>query len=312
MRVQLRWCKLSALSELLKIITLLISFFVASYFIYYLRINYSFLKHSSSNDCGVILFRHIPKTGGGSFVQWLSKHAPVFHMFNGTENDEKLNDEMNSKMWKSIIPTANKFVGNTSSKVGWKAVHLHHNSPGMYYNHDLIQSWKAIVEERGCVFHTTTILRDPLDRFISSINYNKTPLDRVYEVMKVEKNFLSRYFLFGTCGYQWGNELKCKNSLNFIKSIPNMTERDVKELMKIIADFDSIGFLDNYDEYLENIRNVTGWKDDVVTRENNEKVHKSKDYFQLTSNILKTFLDLNQEDYVFYYYMKNKRNKFIN
>ena len=219
---------------------------------------------------------------------------------------------MNSTMWKSIIPTANEFVSNISSKVGWKAIHLHHYFPGMHYNQDLIQSWKTIVEERGCVFHKTTILRDPLDRFISSINYNKTPLDRVDEVMKVKRNFLSRYFLFGTCGYQWGSELKCRNSLDFIKSIPNMTERDVKELKKIITDFDSIGFLDRFDEYLENIRDVTGWKDDAVNLGNNEKVHKSNDYFQLTSNMLKIFLDVNQEDYVFYYYMKNKLNKFIN
>ena len=91
-----------------------------------------------------------------------------------------------------------------------------------------------------------------------------------------------------------------------------MTERDVKELKKIITDFDSIGFLDRFDEYLENIRDVTGWKDDAVNLGNNEKVHKSNDYFQLTSNMLKIFLDVNQEDYLFYYYMKNKLNKFIN
>ena len=208
MHVQLRWCKLSALSELLKTIILLISFFIAIYFIYYTRINYRSFKNHSSNDCGVILFRHLPKTGGGSFVQWLDKHAQVLHMFNGDKNDEKLNSKMNSTMWKSIIPTANEFVSNISSKVGWKAIHLHHYFPGMHYNQDLIKSWKTIVEERGCVFHKTTILRDPLDRFVASYNYNKNPLNEVDERMRGHRNEISRYLLFGRCSRK-ENDIKC-------------------------------------------------------------------------------------------------------
>ena len=109
--------------------------------------NFTFLKYPRINECGIILFVHIPKTGGGSFVKWLGEHGPVLDMFVGTERDVKLNNQMNSTMWKSILPTANKFVSNVSPKTGWKSMHLHHYFPGMHYNQDLIQvgrlPWKT-------------------------------------------------------------------------------------------------------------------------------------------------------------------------
>ena len=62
----------------------------------------------------------------------------------------------------------------------------------------------------------------------------------------------------------------------------------MEEMMKMLSEFDSIGFLDQFEEYLEKIRNVTGWKDDDVGK--TYKVHKSQDSTKLTSKMLKIFL----------------------
>ena len=268
------------------------------YFGYHSSINNTYLKDPHDNKCGVILFVHIPKTGGGSVFAWLKKHAAVLNMFDGTVRDRIKNQEQNEQMWKNSIPKANEFMRDISPKTGWKSVHLHHYFPGMHYSKDIIKSWKTIVEGKGCVFHKTTIFRDPLDRFVSLLNYLRVPLNDIDETMRKEKNMLIRYFLFGNCDYQ-ENEIKCR-----WKTPKNLNQNYMADMMKILSEFDSIGFLDRFEEYLETIRNITGWKENDVVKI--DKVHESQDSLKLTSKMLKSFLNMNKEDYLFYYYMKNK------
>ena len=71
-------------------------------------------------------------------------------------------------------------------------------------------------------------------------------------------------------------------------------------------EFDSVGFQDSFEDYLEMIRKVTGWRDDGTNQAKEKKVHESQDHLHLTSDMLKNFLKWNQEDYLFYYTIKNK------
>ena len=276
----------------------------------------SHTKAAFNNKCGVVMFFHIPKTGGGTVLKWLETNFNVLNtrrlikekaMTAKNQEDKKKLETM----WKSILATANEFVNNVSPRKGWQAIHLHNFFPGMYYNRNIIRDWKTIVEGKGCVFHKTTILRDPLSRFVSNYNYYTGPLNEVGRRMSLGRNELSRYLLFGTCS-NIGNDLKCgyKNNSSFwpiqeAKYRPYLNENYRRELVKVINEFDSIGFLDGFDEYLEHIKNITGLKDDRSNQKKTKKVHKSKDHLHLTSDMLENFLKLNQDDYLLYYNIKN-------
>ena len=119
--------------------------------------------------------------------------------------------------------------------------------------------------------------------------------------MESRRNWLSRYLLFGICGY-YNKQLRCgfDPKGNFTMT-PNLNLLYTRETKKLISRFDSIGFVDMFGEYLENIKMVTGWKADV---NNIEVVHKSRETFNLTRSILKKFLKINQEDYLLYYNLK--------
>ena len=256
-----------------------------------------------NHKCGVILFFHIPKTGGGSVLKWLNEHTTVLNTYSMIRRDKKysMNNKNYETLWKNVILVANQFLSDMSPTKGWKAIHLHHLFPGMYYNQDIVGNWRTIVESKGCVLHKTTILRDPLDRFVSAVNYLRTPLNQVDYKMNIQRNQLSRYILFGTC-WQQDNDIKCHYTST--KDRPYLNHSYVLETTKIINKFDSIGFLDKYDEYLEIIRKVTGWKEDNTRQTKKKKVHQSQNHLSLTSDRLKKFLMLNQEDYLFYYNLR--------
>ena len=93
-------------------------------------------------------------------------------------------------IWKSILPVVNQFVNDMSPNKRWKAIHLYHLFPGMYYSKNIVQNWKTIVEGKGCVFHKTTILRDPLGLFVTTYYDKHSQLNRVEEYMGISLKHL--------------------------------------------------------------------------------------------------------------------------
>ena len=273
-----------------------------------LQISYSNKHEPEKNNCGVILFVHINKCGGGSVVHWFKKHTSVLHLKQEgrPRNAHDFNDT--SILWQKVIPKVNEALSHLSNRSGWKVLHLHHYFPGIFYVQKIIQNWETIVQNKGCAFHKTTILRDPLHRFVSNVNFNKPPINTIEKFMNSRRNWLIRYFLFGICGYH-NNDIYCGyDPKGDFTMTPNLNETHIGEAKKIIYKFDSIGFMEEFGDYLENIRTITGWTNDAYPIEN-MTIHKSSDYFNMTSKPINNFIKLNQDDYMYYYAIKNEMTK---
>ena len=272
------------------------------------------LRQLENNQCGLIVFVHINKCGGGSLSRWFKHHATGnynaagYLLLEDTSTYKGVTNASSSRVsWENMVHKATSFVNQKSqSKNGWKVLHLHHGFPGVYYCQEIFHDWQAIVEGQGCAFHKTTVLRDPLDRFVSNVNWDQPPLKDIDTFMESRKNWLSRYFLFGICGYDNNNQLRCGfNQKGNFTMTPNLNQTYVKEIKKIITTFDSIGFTDMLGEYMRKMKMLTGWRDDDMIQVNNIN-HKSLETFNLTTSILKKFLKLNQEDYYLYYTIKSE------
>ena len=292
---------------ILSIRSMAIAILLCVLFIYYnFAISNSYQKKRQNNACGVILFVHINKCGGGSVDRWFKTHAPLLFLTPpGYHKDEQSIKDTNT-LWQKMVPKATRFISGVSNESGWKVLHHHVYFPGIFYSQKIIRQWKKTVEDKGCIFHKTTILRDPLDRFISSVNWYKPPMKDINTFMYSRRNWLIRYILFGICGY-YDKELRCGfNRKGNFTMTPSLNKTHVKEAKRIMNTFDSIGFLDKLGEYLENIRNVTGWKDNRMNHKRSVNIHKSKDSFNLSKKLFTEFVKLNQEDYMFYYTIRNQ------
>ena len=272
----------------------------------------SIKNKNEHHACGVILHAHINKCAGGTIMKWFKKHAPtlpigVIHRQQVEKNREKYKNDiiMYEPAWTKMIQQVDSFLANVSPKIGWKVLEVHHNSPGLMLMREYLEKWGKMVKAKGCIFYKTTILRDPLDRFISDVNWVSVPLSNINSFMESRRNWIIRYLLFGLCGYK-GAYLKCeKNDWKdgSYARTPNLNENLMKEIYDIVNSLDFVGFTDNLDGYYEKIRQITGWKNEV---DKVKRVHRSRNTFNLTRSLVSKFIDLNQYDYIFYYAMRNK------
>ena len=258
---------------------------------------------TTQTKCGLILFLHINQCAGGSLGRWFRMRASGYHLLEDKNSWKIINATQVLFSWKSMLVRASSFVKKVSNKAGWKVMEIHHGFPGIYYMKENIQRWKEIIERKGCVFYKTTMLRDPLERFISNVNKNKPSIDNIDNFIESRKNWLSRYFLFGICGY-FKNQLGCGfDPKGSFTSTPFLNKTFANEATKIMGEFDLVGFTDRFLDYVTNIRTITGWKQGAV---NTDKMHKTSQNFNLTQEIVKKFLEKNQEDYLLYYSMKHE------
>ena len=268
-------------------------------------------KTKTRYKCGLLFYVHINQCAGGSLGHWFRVHASDYYLLEDKPSYRKVSNMSTLRYeWKNMRRRADSFVRTVSK--GWKVLHLHHGFPGLHYIKEIIKDWKHIVEQKGCMFYQTTMIRNPLERFISNVDKYKVTRSKVESFMESRKNWLSRYFLFGLCGYYKSN-LGCGFEISdSFTGTPNLDEEYANEAINTMMQFDSVGFTDRFHDYLSVIKNVTNWTDLAVKKapkwiRNFSTVHKSHKNFNITPSLRQKFLEINQKDYALYYTMRNRK-----
>ena len=264
-------------------------------------------KNDLQAKCGLIFYVHINQCAGGSLANWFRMHASGYLLLQDCPSYMTVSNMSTLRHeWKNMRKRADSFVRTVSK--GWKVLHLHHGFPGVHYNKEMMKDWKYIVEKKGCKFYQTTMIRNPLERFVSNVDKYNVSLNKVERFMESRKNWLSRYFLFGLCGY-YKNNLGCGFNLSDIfTGTPSLNDEYAEEAIKTMIRFDSVGFIDRFHDYLSMIKNVTDWTDVGVKNKGNfENVHKSHKSFDISQSLEKKFLEINQKDYLLYYTLRNRK-----
>ena len=120
---------------------------------------------SGGNECKIVYFYHVPRTGGGSLVGYLANSRLDVQRFerskfakNGTELFElqKLSDD---EHWNRIVENV--------LRPGSHVIHHHVGRAGLLDMGERLASLRRRAEGRGCGFKSFTILREPLRRDLS-------------------------------------------------------------------------------------------------------------------------------------------------
>ena len=120
---------------------------------------------SPVEECKILYFYHVPRTGGGSLVGYLANSRLDIQRFerskfakNGTELFElqQLTDE---EHWKRIVTNV--------LRPGSHVIHHHVGRAGLLDMGERLASLRRQAETRGCGFKSFTILREPLHRDLS-------------------------------------------------------------------------------------------------------------------------------------------------
>jgi hypothetical protein len=120
---------------------------------------------SPEEECKILYFYHVPRTGGGSLVGYLANSRLDVQRFerskfakNGTELFalQQLTDE---EHWSRIVTNV--------LRPGSHVIHHHVGRAGLLDMGERLASLRRQAETRGCGFKSFTILREPLHRDLS-------------------------------------------------------------------------------------------------------------------------------------------------
>lgn len=166
----------------------------------------------------------------------------------------------------------------------------------MYYLEGLgvIKKWSEIIESKECAFVKTIILRDPLDRFVSNVIFNRVHPFELEEFAQSRANWQSRYLLYGNCG-KFKGQIRCgyNPSGNFTMT---PAEIDFEEAVRQIKRFDLIGTVAEFSHHIKRIKSITGW-----TEKDPGRHHKTTNSYNVSRSLLNKFVKENREDYLLYY-----------
>lgn len=201
-------------------------------------------------QCGILFFYHIACTGGSSMNRWLGKLK-----------DNNPNVSYYTHWGRKGELVERSFVRGMEAQVNnigpteWRIVHAHGHSLSLNSSEAYLYQWRERVEQQGCNFVATTMLRDAVGHTISQskgmINPNITLDEFIYHL---EPENYNQHGYFNTqLDYILYNG-PMRNPYNVTK------EEKVRRGMELLSRHFDIVLVSDYERFTEIILKVTGWK----------------------------------------------------
>ena len=114
------------------------------------------------------------------------------------------------------MPEIKSFLSfDGDAKDTWKTLEIHHGFPGLLLQQNLIK-WEEDVKSKGCVFKKVTLLRNPIERLVSNIKWNKVAQDDIVSYTSEMSNWMARHLAFNICNEtltcSWSKKTGVSNS----------------------------------------------------------------------------------------------------
>lgn len=224
--------------------------------------NLSLELQTTKPGCGVLWYYHIGKCAGSSAFAWLYQLqavGAVKQVFNlmggrGQVNWEAFRDNQ-------LEPLISNMAGRVV------AVHHHHNGPGLYGMENYFSRLSSRLENQGCKLVRFTLLRKPVPRLISHVNFAMQLIYKDQPGEAIDKQKHDNYFRFALSNpnfpdNQFDNYQVRYTLNNFYGKYPmpfaSSDPAAVNAAIRILDSFEVLGLVENLDESVVRVRQLLG------------------------------------------------------
>uniref|UniRef100_A0A7S0SMB4 Uncharacterized protein n=1 Tax=Mantoniella antarctica TaxID=81844 RepID=A0A7S0SMB4_9CHLO len=123
---------------------------------------------TETRACKILYYYHLPKTGGGSIVQYFG-HTPGVQMLRYESTVYVPEQNKTLYFWEHQTSAAhwNQYIVPQALKPGLKIIAHHSGRYGMFQMRERLVELRARAAAQGCDFLAATTLREPVERDIS-------------------------------------------------------------------------------------------------------------------------------------------------
>mmetsp|Transcript_8332 Transcript_8332/g.20459 ORF Transcript_8332/g.20459 Transcript_8332/m.20459 type:complete len:328 (-) Transcript_8332:27-1010(-) len=219
--------------------------------------------------CGMVLFYHVPSTGGATINTWLTQYsadetAKYFTRW-GRDPDGGVSKNIQPEFIeggrnKIRSPGMNKFVSNIQPDE-WRISHCHHGSLHLNITDNFLSQWRSEVESQGCAFVATVMFRDPLSHALSLYKH----IERFNSTRDLWANHL---YTKSEMGY-WSTQLDYF-LYNFITRNPGGVSKKnkVQRALQLLQDHFDIITVGRHDWLRDELLAMIGWENKTMARKN--------------------------------------------
>lgn len=196
-------------------------------------------KSKNDSKCGVIFFYHINKVGGRTVQEHLKESTHQYLQYFANEKD-----------WTQALPDIESFLNfDGATRDMWKTLEIHHGFPGLLLQQNLIK-WEAVVKSQGCAFKKVTLLRNPIERLVSNIKWNKVAAEDFASYIDQMSNWMTRHLAFNICN----EELICSwKKRTGVSNSPEMSDEHYLSLIEVLDTFDVVGVMEDLQSFVNEV-----------------------------------------------------------